>query len=490
VARASISSPLTLLRRRFGRTELAAAFARPFGRDAAGAVLGSAVSVALVTASIFGLREAVPVLSLGALYVVAVVAVAFLWGLAYAIPVSIASMLAFNWFFLEPVHTLALQKSEDWLVLTVYLATAVVVSELAARARRRAAEAEQRGREAALLASVARGLLESGSLQERLDRVAPEIAATLQLSSVRITLGAAPPEGEAETRLPLASGAGVLGTLVHPRAEAISATRTRRVLPALASLLAVAVEQDRLAKEAMEAEALRRSDSVKTAILRSVSHDFRSPLTAIRAAADSLASGRLELAGADRDELVATIRSEVRRLGALVENLLDLSRLEAGVARPAPAIWPVEELIGETLQELGERAARVRVSLPKRTTLLAVDAAQLERSLANLLDNALRLSPEGEIVELGVVRRGGRVEIAVQDRGPGLPPEDLERVFEPFFRSAERREGAGLGLAIVRGFVEANGGSVFARARAAGGASFTIVLPEATPASLLAGRQP
>jgi two-component system sensor histidine kinase KdpD len=474
-----------LPRRRPDRAELVAAFTHPVGRSAAGATAGSLASVALVTGSIFGLREIVPLLSLGALYVVAVVAVAFFWGLAYAIPVSVASMLAFNWFFLEPVHTFALRKSEDWLVLTVYLVTAVVVSELAARARRRAAEAEQRGREATLMATVARGLLQPGSVQERLDRVAPEIAATLQLSRVRVLLGEDASGGAGEALLPLSAEGSRLGALVLPPGEAISETRARRVLPALASLVAVAVEQDRLAAEALETEALRRSDSAKTAILRSVSHDFRSPLTAIRAASESLASARLELAGADRDELVATIRSEVARLGSLVENLLDLSRLEAGVARPMQAIWPVEELVGKTLQELGERSERVRVELPRRTTLLAVDAAQLERSLANLLDNALRLSPGGGPVELSVVRRGGRVEIAVEDHGPGLPAGDSERVFEPFFRSPERREGAGLGLAIVRGFVEANGGSVVARPRPGGGASFVIVLPEANPGTVL-----
>jgi two-component system sensor histidine kinase KdpD len=480
---------MTSPRPRVDRAELLAAFTRPVGRGAAGAVLGSILAVAIVTASIFGLREVVPLLSLGAVYVVAVVAVAILWGLAYAIPVSLASMLAFNWFFLEPVHTFALRKSEEWLVLIVYLATAVVVSELAARARRRAAEAEQRGREAALMATVARGLLQSGTVQERLDRVAPDVARTLQLSRVRIVLGDEAQADGTEAHLPMSAGEGVVAVLFHPSGESVSDTRARRVLPALASLVAVAVEQDRLAKEALEAETLRRSDSVKTAILRSVSHDFRSPLTAIRAASDSLANGRLELGSSDRQELVATIRSEVARLGSLVENLLDLSRLEAGVARPVLAIWPVEELVGKTLQELGERGERVRVSLPKRTTLLAVDAAQLERSLANLLDNALRLSPEDEIVELNVVRRGGRVEIAVEDRGPGVPPGDVERVFEPFFRSADRREGAGLGLAIARGFVEANGGGVFARPRPGGGASFVVVLPEANPGTVVAAHE-
>jgi two-component system sensor histidine kinase KdpD len=448
-------------------------YARPVG------IVGSVLSVALVTAAIFALKLVVPVLGLGALYVLAVVAAGALWGLSYAIPVSVASMLAFNWFFLPPVHSFHLRESEHWLVLAVYLLTAVVVSELAARARRRAGEAEQRTREAALLAEIAGGLLQRGVDQSELDLVAGSVARTLGLSRARISLdpGEIPVAGESAE--PLVASERRIGVLIHPRAERVSQDVSDRLLPTLASLLAVAAERERLESEALETEALRRSDAAKTAILRTVSHDFRSPITTIRAASEGLADGRLDLSERDRGELVDSIRSEARRLARLVENLLDLSRLEAGAARPERAIWPVEELIARALESLGAPGERVQVVLSRRPVLIEVDAAQIERALVNLLENALALSPPDAPVEVRAVSRSGRAEIKVEDRGHGISPKDAERVFEPFFRVGEKREGAGLGLAIVRGFTEANGGHAAVQPRRGGGARFTLVFPEA-----------
>lgn len=442
------------------------------------ALVGSFLAVSLVTGAVFGLRTFVPVLGLGALYVLAVVAVASLSGIAYAIPVSIASMLAFNWFFLTPVHSLHLRDSENWLVLAVYLVTAVVVSELAARARRRAAEAEQRGREASLLAEIAGGLMRRGVTQEELDQVAESVAETLGLSRARIVLDPSYIPAPAEAVEPLVASEARIGVLLHPRSEHIRQSLSARMLPALASLLAVAAEREQLEAEVLEAESLRRSDTVKTAVLHTVSHDFRSPLTTIRAASDSLASGSLDLSEADRRELVDSIRGEARRLGRLVENLLDLSRLEAGAVRPEREIWPVETLVARALESLGEKGAHVQVSLSRRPLLLEVDATQIERALVNLLENAIDLSPQNSPVEVRALRRNGRIEIRVEDHGHGVKPQDAERVFEPFFRAGEKREGAGLGLAIVRGFAEANGGQASVRPRRGGGACFSLTFTE------------
>jgi two-component system sensor histidine kinase KdpD len=448
-------------------------------RRHATALAGSFLAVAIVTGAVFGLRIVAPVLGLGALYVLAIVGVASLWGLAYAIPVSIASMLAFNWFFLEPVHSFHLHDSENWLVLAVYLVTAVVVSELAARARRRAGEAEQGRREAALLAEIAGGLMQRGVTREELDSVSGSVARTLGLTRARVVLDPSHLPERNEAAEPLVASGARIGVLLHPRNELLGRSLAGRMLPALASLLAVAVERERLANEAFEAEALRRSDNVKTAILRTVSHDFRSPLTAIRAASDGLASRSLELSETDRRDLVDSIRSEARRLQRLVENLLDLSKLEAGAAEPERAIWPVEELIGRALDALGEQGARVKLALPRRSLLLEIDATQIERALVNLLENAIDVSPPGTSVDVRALRRAGRVEIRVEDRGHGIRPKDAERIFEPFFRAGEKREGAGLGLAIVRGFVEANGGQASLRPHRGGGACFTLSFPEA-----------
>jgi two-component system sensor histidine kinase KdpD len=330
----------------------------------------SVAAVALVTGAIFGLKEVAPVLSLGVLYVFAVLPVAVSYGLGYAIAVSVGSMLAFNFFFLPPVHTLALTDSENWVALAVYLVTAVVVSELAAVARRR-------------------------------------------------------------------------------------------------SLAAV------------EAEALRRSDAAKTAVLHAVSHDLRSPLTAIRAATDGLQSGSLNLDEVDRAELLETIRLETARLERLVSNLLDLSRLEAGAARPQPELWPIDELVSRALEALGADAARISVVNAGETPPVRVDAAQLERLLVNVLENALRLSSLADPVEVSVQDLDGEIQIQVSDRGPGLEGEDLERIFEPFEHGSSSR-GTGLGLAIARGFAEANGCRLWAEPRPGSGATFVLAIPAAS----------
>jgi two-component system, OmpR family, sensor histidine kinase KdpD len=351
-------------------------------------ILFSAFAVAAVTGAIFGLRTFAPVLSLGVLYIFAVLAVAIGWGLAYAVPVSIASMLAFNFFFLPPIHTLALSDSENWFALAVYLVTAVVVSDLAARARRRAFEAEEREREAA-----------------------------------------------------------------------------------------------ELAERTVEAEALRQSDAAKTALLRAVSHDLRSPLTAIKAAAEGLESTAFRLGSAERAELLAAIRLEAERLDRLVANLLDLSRLEVGAVQASPELWSVDELVGRALDALGLDGRRVTVSLPDEMPVVDVDAGQIERALVNLLENAIKFSAPEARVSVSVDAEGGEVVVAVRDEGVGLPPEDLLTVFEPFRRASgsAERPGAGLGLAIVRGFAQANGGRAWAESNGRG-ATFFLALPIAETA--------
>src|SRR6266540_409825 len=251
-----------------------------------------------------------PVLSLGVLYVFAVLPVAVLFGLAYALPVSIASMLAFNWLFLPPRHTFRLSDSENWVALAVYLVTAVVVSALASRSRRREAEAERRAREASLIADVAGKLLETGQVQDELREIASRVARVLGSEGARIELDSVRRPEEHELAHDLRAGDLSIGRLfleAEPDTEVAD-----RLLPGLASLLAVAIDRERLGRRAVEAETLRRSDAIKTAILRAVSHDLRSPLTAIRAATEGLESDSLDLTEADRADLLSTIDVEAK----------------------------------------------------------------------------------------------------------------------------------------------------------------------------------
>ena len=441
--------------------------------------VGSAASVALVTAAVFGLRTAVPVLSLGVLYLFAVLPVALLWGRAWGVVVAVASMLAFNWFFLPPRHTFQLADRANWLALAVFVVTALVVSDRAAQARRRAAEAQQREREETLLAEMSLALLQGEQVTEQLDRLGKALAGVLSVPSARITLGEARPDLH-DVAVPLVAGERRVGMLfLGQDAQGDEAVR-RRFLPALASLIAIALDRALLEQEALAAERLRVSDSMKTTILQAVSHDLRSPLTAMRVAAESLASPAIELDEADRRHQLDTVRTEARRLDRLVANLLDLSRLESGAAAPRRELVAVDELVAQALGELpAPEQTRVVVRLPADVPLVEVDAVQVERALVNLLENALRYSRPGADVQISASTESGEVVLGVRDDGPGIGSEDLARVFEPFERLApgETRQGAGLGLAIARGFAEVNGGRIWAESRSGEGASFMLAFP-------------
>jgi len=448
-------------------------------------LLASAGSVAFVSALIELLRPYMPVLSLGVLYVFAVLAVAVIWGIELAVIVSVASMLAFNWFFLPPTHTFQLRDGANWAVLAVYLVTAVVVSALAAQARRRAEVAERREREASVLAAMAGDLLAGTDLADELDRVGVLTAGVLGVPHARIELGVEAPE-DGETAYALAIGGRRVGTVLVGLEHALDAEAAERFLPALASLLAVELDRADLQAEALEAEALRRSDTIKTALLYAVSHDLRSPLTAIVAAASGLSNPEVRLDRGDRDVLVETIRVEADRLNRLVGNLLDLSRLRSGVAAPHPELWPVDGLVSRALDQLGADDARVNVELDHDAPPVRVDPVQIERVLVNLLENALKFSPAGSTVSVTTETSGAELLVHVFDRGPGVDPGLREAVFEPFRRGDQAAvRGAGLGLAIARGFAEVNGARVWAEGDHTGG-HFVLALPVADRSPVLA----
>ena len=252
----------------------------------------------------------------------------------------------------------------------------------------------------------------------------------------------------------------------------------RRLLPGLASLLAIAIDREELEQSALEAEALRRSDAIKTTVLQAVSHDLRSPLTAIAAAAGGLQHPELELDEHDRADLVETIVTESERLERMVADLLDLSRLQTGAVTAVRELWSVDELVGAALDELhdqGTTAVDVPIELPP----VEVDGAQTRRVLVNLLENAHRHSRTAAGVRVSAAAPDGQaVVIRVDDDGPGIAAADSESVFEPFWRGASGGGRTGLGLAIARGFALANGGSLRADP-VAGGGSLVLTLPAA-----------
>jgi K+-sensing histidine kinase KdpD len=261
------------------------------------------------------------------------------------------------------------------------------------------------------------------------------------------------------------------------RSRAREAERRREEASlAVQAAFALLLDRERLQAATIETEALRRSDEVKTALLRAVSHDLRSPLTAIIAAGEALASE--SIAEGERQALAGAVSGEASRLSGLVDKLLDLSRLEAGQAQPRPDWCSIEEVVSAAVDDLTERDELVRVSLDADLPFVRADAAQLERAVANLLENAIRFSA-GEQALVRARALEDRMVIRVVDRGPGIPPADLDHVFEPFYQRPEDRphDGSGLGLAIVRGLVEVNGGRVWAESVSGQGTTFVIELP-------------
>jgi two-component system sensor histidine kinase KdpD len=276
----------------------------------------------------------------------------------------------------------------------------------------------------------------------------------------------------------LGGGAATL-VLPAPLPHATDLRVRDRIVPALDTILLSAIERDKLLHEVVETSALRRSDDLKTSILRAVSHDLRSPLTAMITSGEALGSPALD--DEDRVALSAGIVAEGARLERLIGKLLDLSRLEAGEAQPRVDSVDVGEVLTAAREELAPaaRADLITLQLDRDLPPLRADAVQLERAFANLMENALAHGG-GRPVSVRARAVGPRLVVRVVDRGPGIPPAEQARIFTPFYRGDDAgptTTGSGLGLAIVRGFVEANGGTVRVESLPGQGASFVVELP-------------
>ena len=433
-------------------------------------------SIAVITIAIYALREVMPVVSTGVAYLLAVLLVSSYWGLWLGLFTSAASTAVFNFFHIPPTDRFTVADGENWVALGVFFVAAIVTSTLAEASRVRAREAEQGRRDADLTAEMARVLLGLSTARGALAAVAERIASGFGLRSVEVALGWHSAD-ENRRAIPLIVGRQRAGTVLVPREtskETIAALENR-VVPALEALVGAAQQREALEAQLIETETLRRSDVVKTTLLRSVSHDLHSPITAIAAAAETLASE--ELGEADRRELVSIVSTESARLERLVRNLLDLSRLESGAARPRSDWVSVEEIVHAALAAARVPAGGFDVAVEPDMPLIRADAAQLERALANIADNAARYAGDSP-VEVRARLAGPRVVVQVRDHGPGIPRDQLLRIFDPFHRvDDDSGGGSGLGLAIARGFVEANNGTVRATSQPGGGSTFTVGLP-------------
>jgi two-component system sensor histidine kinase KdpD len=436
--------------------------------------------IAAATALIFALRQVAPVLSLGVVYLLVVLAVSTWWGLRMGLATSLVAALAYNFFHIPPTGRFTVDRSGNLIGLVAFFAVAAAASAVAELARQRAAEAQQRAEEADLAAEAARALLGGHGLEEGLAVVGQRIAGALGLPSARLVVGELD-VAEGRAAYVLRDGERPLATLVLPAAlpEEVDARLRDRIAPALEALLAAAVEREALQAEVVETVALRRSDDLKTAILRSVSHDLRSPLTAMITSGEALGSPALE--PDERDELSRAIVQEGARLERLIEKLLDLSRLQAGEAAPRPDWIALDEVLVAARRHVTNEEL-VRLQMDPGLPQLRADAVQLERAFTNLMENAIGHGG-GEVVSVRARQVGPRVIVRVVDRGPGIRAAEQARIFEAFYRGsgAGRATGSGLGLAIVRGFVEANGGTVRVESLPGQGASFVVEFPVTAP---------
>lgn len=490
--------------------------------------------VAALTWMISQAPSRLPARSLEGVYLLLVLALAGLGGSGPAIAASVLAFLAFDWFFVQPVGKLTIDDPGEWLSLGLFLTVGISTSSLAAGLKRRAEEARRRAQETATLYELSTALLGGASLEhilisavERLadtlaldgaallllqpdgtlavtaqtgvprdigERIARDAAARSALFDVRTDSGqiaivrplvhdlndrAATPRLRA-VYAPLATGGHPLGVLVAltPLNEPPLDSGSVRLVAAFAAQIALAISRARLAEEEERARAAAESERLKTTFLASISHDLRTPLTAIKAAAGELLANP---AAGEATEAAASIDREVDRLDRLVGNLLELSRLEGGTLPPHKTPEDLGELIGVAMGRVSPllERRRLNVHVSPALPLVPLDAAQIERLLINLLENAIKFSPEDAVITIEAQTHGHEALLSVHNPGPPIPPAEQTRIFEKFYRlpgAANGARGTGLGLAICKGIVEAHGGRIWTT-NEAGGVSFYVTLP-------------
>jgi two-component system sensor histidine kinase KdpD len=418
------------------------------------------------------------------------------------VAVAVGSLLL-NYYFTPPIHEFTIAEHENVLALIVYLAVAIAVSVTVDRAARVTREAAAARAEAEALSTLA-GSVVRGSrvLPALLDQVreaygftgvtllerradvppSPELqrdpAAWRVAAAVGDQPSATPSEGEADIPVDDTFSLVLRG---HSLAAA-----DRRVVEAFAAQAAVALRQERLAEQAAAVGSLAEVDKMRTALLSAVSHDLRTPLASAKAAVDGLRSTDVAFSDSDRDELLATIGISLERLTRLVDNLLDMSRLQAGALGLHPEPMSMAEALNRAIDDLGADGAAVEVVLGRDEPDVYADPVLIERVLVNLLSNALRYSPAGRPPLVSISEHAGYVECRVIDHGPGIPATEWDNVFMPFQRLGDRDNdtGVGLGLALSRGLAEAMGGSLTPELTPGGGLTMTLRLPTAETVDL------
>ncbi|OIK29256.1 sensor histidine kinase [Streptomyces malaysiense] len=420
------------------------------------------------------------------LFLTMTVAAALLGGLLPALASAVVGSALLNWYFTPPVHTWTIADPKNIVAIAVFFGVAVSVASVVDLAARRTHQAARLRAESEILSFLAGNVLRGETtLEALLDRVREtfgmESAALLERENDIAPWTCAGSVGPRPCTAPDAAEVDVpVGDhLTLALSGRVLPAEDRRVLAAFAAQAAVVLDRQRLQQKADEAKALAEGNRIRTALLAAVSHDLRTPLAGIKAAVTSLRSDDVEWSEADQAEFLAAIEEGADRLDHLVGNLLDMSRLQTGTVTPIIRETDLDEVIPMALGGVPED--RVDLDIPETLPMVDVDRGLLERSVANVVENAVKYSPPDEPVLVSASAIADRVEVRVVDRGPGVPDEAKSRIFEPFQRYGDspRGAGVGLGLAVARGFAEAIGGTLDAEDTPGGGLTMVLTLPTA-----------
>jgi two-component system sensor histidine kinase KdpD len=493
------------------------AFAAPTGE--ARAYLGSLAFVAVSLGIAQLLHQMLGLASVAMAFLTAVLVSAVVYGLWPALFASFASVLAYNFFFLPPLYTFTIADPENVAALFFFGVTAVIASNLTARVRAQAIVARQRARTTEELYQFSRKLAGAANLDDLLWATVHQIALMLKVrvvillpenGTVAVRAGFPPEDsldaadlaaakwswernhvagrgsdtlpGAKRLFMPMNTGRGAVGVVGIDSDEPgpILTPDQQRLFDALADQAALAIERVNLVEDVDRARLIAETDRLRAALLTSISHDLRTPLASILGSATSLSEA---LDASTRLSLIRNIQDEAERLNRFIGNLLDMTRLESGPLRLRTGAIELSDAIGSALRRASKILAehRTQVMLQQDLPMLDLDEVLFEQVLFNLLDNAGKYAPTGSLITIKAWQDGGSVVVQVLDEGPGIPPADLERVFDKFYRvggADRRRAGTGLGLAICRGFVEAMHGSITVNNRTdRPGAAFTMRLP-------------
>jgi len=467
-----------------------------------GPVAGLILPIVL-TMALANMRSELNLVNEVLIFLAGVVAVARLGGLLSAFFASLTASLLLNYYFIPPFYRLTINDPQNILALVVFALVALIVASVVDFASRQERRAGKASAEAETLSELARSVLrgdeaigallgrfretfgmESVALLERVEPAAPLLPDEVDDPDAWRIVAATSGSGTMPCRAP-----GEADVMVHAGPDAMLVLRGRalpaadqHVLTAFAAQAAVALERSRLARQAAEAVPLAAADKMRTALLAAVSHDLRTPLAAAKLSVASLRDTTVQWSEQDRADLLAGAEESLDRLSRLVENLLDMSRLQAGALNLRMEDVAVEDVAAMALDSLGiEDRSKVEFGELSGVPDVQADPVLLERAVANLIANALKYGSPIRPVLLNASELGGRVELRVADRGPGISPEDWERIFTPFQRLGDRDNttGVGLGLALSRGLVEAMGGTLTPEETPGGGMTMVVSLPAA-----------